>query len=346
MTNDQFPKMKTYSKPISLILIGGFSDSENQTLRQILTADEYVFATTTDLYNCLDIAECHHPKAAILNFAAIEHNYLGIIQFLQLLQIPTIILSDDLAKNMIQYLSLAGIFATLKKTNNQLELQRTLAMSVYPNGGSTIDCRSQFRDFNLGSSQTGKHNKLQDVVNKAIGTAVSQMSETIACKVEYEMPSVEAISPIFLQENLIKTLGKNLVAVAQLDFNGNLSGSAQMLFSGEAADAIVLALNGGGDVASEEFKQDKADIMGEIGNLAISGIVGTFSNTLKYNLGYVVPNYIEGSADKIFSAVNFNMRSTILLFRSHFKIIDIGVEGDLILFFQARLLLDMLFRAE
>ena len=99
--------MKTYSKPISLILIGGFSNSENQTLRETLKADEYVFAVATDLYNCLVLAECHHPKVVILDFAAIEHNYLPIIQFLHLLQIPTIILSDDLARNMIQYLSLA-----------------------------------------------------------------------------------------------------------------------------------------------------------------------------------------------------------------------------------------------
>ncbi|MEG4287172.1 hypothetical protein QUB68_29115 [Microcoleus sp. A006_D1] len=336
--------MKTYSKPISLILMGGFSESENQRLRETLKADEYVFATATDLYNCLDIAECHHPKAAILDFAAIEHNYLPIIQFLQLLQIPTIILSDDLARNMIQYLSLAGIFATLKKTNNQLELRRTVAIAAYPNAGSAMDSDSQMRNFNLGKLETGKHNKLQDVVNKAIGTAVSQMSEMIACEVEFEMPSSQALSPLFLHKNLIQTLGKNLVAVAQIDFHGNLSGSVQMLFSCEAADALVLALNGGGDVASEEFKQEKADIMGEIGNLAIGGIVGTFSNTLKYDLGYVVPHYIEGSVDEIFSAMNFNMRSTIILFMSHFKIIDFGVDGDFILFVQARLLLDLLFR--
>ncbi|WP_293127870.1 hypothetical protein [Microcoleus sp. bin38.metabat.b11b12b14.051] len=338
--------MKTYSKPISLILIGGFSNSENQTLRETLKADEYVFAVATDLYNCLVLAECHHPKVVILDFAAIEHNYLPIIQFLHLLQIPTIILSDDLARNMIQYLSLAGIFATLKKTNNQLELRQTVAIAAYPNGGGAIDGDSQLRDFNLGKLETGKHTKLQDVVNKAIGTAVSQMSEMIACEVKFEMPSAQALSPLFLQKNLIHTLGKNLVSVAQIDFNGDLSGSAKMLFSCDAADALVLALNGGGDVASEEFKQEKADIMGEIGNLAISGIVGTFSNTLKYDLGYVVPHYIEGSAEQIFSAMSFNMRSTIILFMSRFKIIDLAVKGELILFFQARLLLDLLFRVK
>lgn len=334
--------MNTYSRPIALILIGGTSDLENDRLCEILKADEYVFATATELYNCLDIAECHHPKAVLLDFASIEHNYLQIIQFLHFLQIPTIILSDELARNMIQYLSLAGIFATLKKTHNELELRRALAMAADPDYVDTLDSPSQI--FDLGTLQTSKHNKLQDVVNKAIGTAFSQVSETIACKIEFEPPSFQALSPLFLQKNLIQTLGTNLVSVAQIDFTGNLSGSAQLLFSCEAADALVLAINGGGDVGSEKFKQDKADIMGEIGNLAISGIVGTFSNTLKYNLDYVVPNYIEGSAEEIFTAMNFNMRSTIILFMSHFKIIDFHVEGDFILFFPGRLLLDLMFR--
>jgi chemotaxis protein CheY-P-specific phosphatase CheC len=336
--------MNTYSKPISLILIGGSSDLENQRLHETLKADEYVFAKATDLYNCLDIAECHHPKAILLDFESIEHNYLGIIQFLQFLQIPTIVLSDELQKNMIQYLSLAGIFATLKKTNNELELRRTLAMATDPKDLDAGNSHGKSRNFDLANMKSGRQTKLQEVVNKAIGTAVSQMSEMIGCEIEHELPSCQALSPLVLQKTLIETLGEDLVAVAQLDFSGNLSGSAQMLFSREAADAIVLSLNGGGDVESEEFKQDKADIMGEIGNLAISGIVGTFSNTLKYDLGYVVPHYVEGSAQEIFSAMNFSVRSTIIMFMSHFKIMDFHVEGDFILFFQARLLLDLLFK--
>lgn len=336
--------MNNYPHPIALILIAGNSDSENQQLHETLKADEYVFATATDLYNFLDLAECHHPKAAIVDFASIEGNYLGIIQFLQFLQIPAIVLSDELQNNMIQYLSLAGVFATLKKTNNELELRRTLAMAAYPDRLAAEKLSDKSRSFDLARIKSAKQTKLQDIVNKAIGMAVSQMSETIACEIEYDLPSCQAFSPLLLQKTLIETLGEDLVAVAQLDFSGNLSGSAQMLFSRQAADTIVLALNGGGDVESEEFKQDKADIMGEIGNLAISGIVGTFSNTLKYNLGYVVPHYVEGSAQEIFSNMNLSARSTIILFMSHFKIVEFHVEGDFILFFQARLLLDLLFK--
>ena len=339
----QLPAMTTYSQPISLILIGGCSDLDNQMLQATLKSDEYVFVTATGLYNCLDFAECHNPKAILIDFEFIEHNYLSIVQFLQLLQIPTIVLSDNLAKNMIQYLSLAGIFATLKKTNNELELRRTLSVAVYPEYLNSGNWFIQKSTLDLAKYPKSNQNKLQDVVNKALEKAVSQISETLRCQIEHEPPLFQALSPRFLQKTLIQTLGKNPVAGTQLNFSGSLAGSAHMLFSREAADALILTLNGG-DVKSDRFKQDKADIMGEIGNLAIGGIVGTLSNTLKYDLGYVVPNYLEGSAAEIFEEMNFSSRSTIIVFMSHFKISDFHVEGDFILFFQARLLLDLLFK--
>ena len=61
--------MLTFAKSISLILIASESFSERQHLRQTLELEEYVFVEAADLYNCLDIAECHHPGCAILDFS-------------------------------------------------------------------------------------------------------------------------------------------------------------------------------------------------------------------------------------------------------------------------------------
>ncbi|GET40451.1 hypothetical protein [Microseira wollei] len=60
--------MKNYLKPISLILLAAGSLSENQRLRAALDAEEYVFASATSLYHCLE-AECHHPKVVLLDFS-------------------------------------------------------------------------------------------------------------------------------------------------------------------------------------------------------------------------------------------------------------------------------------
>lgn len=334
-----------YSKPISLILIAKQNPLDNQKVRDSLQDKEYVFVETTELFNCLDIAECHHPGVVLLDFSPIEHNYLSVLQFLQFLDIPAIIFCDRAPENVIRHLHYNGALATFSSDCDPLQLKQTVEQALYPetNNGLQQQRRDIHRGIDLGNFKTGKNTKLQDIINKAIGTAVSQMGGLIGCEVEYEPPFLQALPPLILQEKLIQTLGKEWVAVAQLDFKGNLSGSAQILFSKEAADALVAGLMEGEEVEGEELKAMKADIMGEIGNLAINGIVGTFSNTLNYKLGYVVPAYFEGSAEEIFQAINLSLKSTVILFSSHFKIIELNVEGDFILFFQARLLLDLLF---
>jgi len=42
--------------------------------------------------------------------------------------------------------------------------------------------------------------------------------------------------------------------------------------------------------------------------------------------------------------MNLSLKYTVILFMSHFKMLDLHVEGDFVLFFQARILLDLLFR--
>lgn len=328
--------MKTYSKPISLILLAGGSSEENQTFRAALETEEYVFAEATSLFHCLDIAECHHPKAVVLDFSHIENSSLSVIQFFQFLHIPLVLIGDNFSATTIKYLEQKGVFAILEKNADESSLCRNIKKAT--------EAKHQALNstFDLAHLRSLQKTKLQDLVNLAIGTAVNRTSEMIDCEMQFEPPSFYALSPLILLEKLRNTLGEKLVAVAQLDFSGNLNGSAHMLFSQDAADAIVLSLAGGAE--GDELNQMKADIMGEIGNVAINGIVGTFSNTLNYQLGYVVPAYIEGSVEEIFQAMKLRLKSTVILFMSHFKMLQLHVEGDFVLFFQARLLLDLLFR--
>lgn len=329
--------MKNYSKPISLIILASDSESENQRLRATLDAQEYVFVSASSLYHCLDMAEYHHPKVVLLDFSLVANNFVPVIQFFMLLNIPLLLMGDNFSPNLTRYLAQAGVFAVIDQNTEDWELRQVIERAV---AAKHLAINSS---LNLGNFRSMHKTKLQDVVKKGIETAVARTSEMIDCEMEFEPPSFAALSPLMLQEKLINTLGEKLVAVAQLDFSGNMSGSAHMLFSQEAADTIVLSILGS-EVEPDERNEMKADIMAEIGNVAINGIVGTFSNTLKYQLSYVVPAYIEGSTKEIFNLMNLSLKSTIILFISHFKMIDFHVEGDFVLFFQARILLDLLFR--
>ncbi|HAZ49971.1 MAG TPA: hypothetical protein DCZ55_37345 [Cyanobacteria bacterium UBA11371] len=329
--------MKTYLKPISLILLAGDSPSENQRWRAALDAEEYVFVSASSLYHCLDMAEYHHPKVVMLNFYLIEDSFVPVIQFFHLLNIPLLLMGDNFSPNLSRYLAQSGVFAVLGKNTGDRELRHAIARAV------TAKHLTLNSSLNLDNFRSIQKNRLQNVVKKGIETAVARTSEMINCEMQFDPPSFAALSPLLLQEKLLNTLGDKLVAVAQLDFSGNMNGSAHMLFSQEAADKIVLSILGN-EVAADERNEMKADIMAEIGNVAINGIVGTFSNTFKYKLSYVVPAYIEGSTREILKLMNLSLKSTIILFMSHFKMIDFHVEGDFVIFFQARILLDLLFR--
>jgi chemotaxis protein CheC len=329
--------MKNYLKPISLILLAAGSLSENQRLRAALDAEEYVFASATSLYHCLALAECHHPKVVRLDFSIIENSLSPVIQLFLFLNIPLILLGENLSDNMMRYLQQTGVFAVIDKNTDARELRRAIEMAV------SAKHKELNSSLDLGNFRTIQKTKLQDIVKTAIGTAVARTSEMINCEMQFEPPSFHALSPLILPEKLMQDLGEKLVAVAQLDFSGNMTGAAHMLFSQEAADAIVFSLCGA-EVEGDELNQMKTDIMGEIGNVALNGIVGTFSNTLKYKLSYVIPSYIEGSTEEIFKLMNLSLKSTVILFMSHFKMLYLHVEGDFVLFFQARILLDLLFR--
>ncbi|HBK64429.1 MAG TPA: hypothetical protein DD000_13135, partial [Cyanobacteria bacterium UBA11166] len=338
--------MIAYTKPISLILIAAGSSLENQKLCDILNGDEYVFTTATSLYNCLDIAECHHPRAVILEFSTIQRNYLQVIQFLHFLHIPIILLAENLSENMTRYLDMVGVFAIIPKNITELELHKTIETSInsetlnYQLLHQSIHTNSQ--SLKLDETNINKKNKLQDIVNSAIGTAVSRMSEMINCEIKFAPPLYLALSPLILQDTLLKMLGEELMTVVNLDFTGNLFGSTQMLFSRHATDTIVLSLIED-DLSDDELTKMKADIMSEVGNIALNSIIGTFSNKLKYNLGYIVPTYSEASVEEIISLMKLSFKSTVITFISHFTIRQLEVEGDFILCFPARLLLDLLF---
>ena len=53
--------------------------------------------------------------------------------------------------------------------------------------------------------------------------------------------------------------------------------------------------------------------------------------------------YQEGFTKEVISSIGFNFNSTVVLSTAHFEIDGLKVEGDLFLFFEARLLLDILF---
>lgn len=337
--------MPTFYKPISLIMIACESDLERQRQLVALQAEEYVFVEASDLYKCLDIAECHHPGCVVLDFSMIENNYLLAIQFLHFLDVPIIIIGENIPVNLTHYFLNIGLFAIINKPIKELELRRTIELAIASRHIQEVVAPMPNFEFNLTDSKIFDKTSLPSSISSALAMAIAYLSELIACEIEFTEPENEAFPPLLLQNKLAWMLGDQELSVAQLDFYGNFSGSAQILLSTEAADALVLNFIEE-DCSPEEFTQSKADILAEIGNVAINGAIGTLSNAFNYEVRYATPKYRECLTTEIFNLLDLSYNSTIVLSRSHFQIKDLEIQGNFLLFFPARLLLELLFKYE
>lgn len=334
--------MLTFTNPIALILIAGGLFLERQKIIDTVKAKEYVFVQVDNLAQFLDLSEYHHPSCILLYVSFLDDNYQSVLQFIQFLDIPVILITDNLPENQSQYLLNQEIFTTIKANYNSFELRRNIEIALHLDKQKKQEKQALNLNFAVGDMETSGKIPLHFLISNAIETAVMRMGEMIGCEIEAQIPHSEALQPIILIKKLKKLLGSKPLAVAQLDFRGDFSGSAQMLFSQEASNALVLNFEGE-DLEPDELNQLKAELMTEVGNVAINSVIGSLSNALNYRVDYSVPVYQEGKAEEILDLIKGNFTSTIIFSRSHFKIPELETKGDFLFFFEARLLLGMLF---
>ncbi len=130
--------------------------------------------------------------------------------------------------------------------------------------------------------------------------------------------------------------------MAQLPFSGGFSGTSQLFFLTDSADILTEALTGE-EPGSADFDQAKAEMLTEIGNIVLNGIMGAMSNAMTKSLEFSVPNYIEDTIDNLLRtrsasakprSHSLDDRATILFAQAGFAIEELQVTGDIILFFQ------------
>lgn len=337
--------MLNFVTPISLILIASPSASSRKMLRKAVEMPEYVFAEASSLYECLDISESHHPQCVLLEPSDFKTDYLPAIEFLNFMNINSIIIIPERwPTKTLENLLEKGVFAILNPPINFGELRSKLK-----------DCLEyaktdiwNYKDSKLSSIkniQTNNQTSLQDVLDQCVEKALGNLIRTLGCDLEVKNHLSQAILPATLQHKLVEMLGEQLICVAKMDFTGNFSGTAQILFSKAAADSLALSMIED-DMEEEEIAEMKIDIIKEIGNIVINSAIGSLSNLFNYNISYHIPLYQEGFTKEVISSIGFNFNSTVVLSSTHFEIDELKVGGDLFLFFEARLLLDILFSKE
>lgn len=174
---------------------------------------------------------------------------------------------------------------------------------------------------------------LKELINIGVGQAAGMLNEMIEFRIRLQIPVIQLLSPLELQEELIGRLGKDPLSAVQLDFSGSFAGTAELVFPTESAATLVAVLTGE-DPESPELDSLKIGTLTEVGNIVINGVMGSIGNVLDKPLTYeAVPIYIEEEVEHLMPVKQSEAIATVLLAQARFDIEELQVQGDIVLFF-------------
>lgn len=171
-------------------------------------------------------------------------------------------------------------------------------------------------------------NKFKDIINIGVGNSAEILKNMIEEDITINVPSVTIMSYEFLK----KHFEGHQVSVVSLDFSGELSGTAHLVFFADSAEKFILAFNRGLMFDVEEIYDIKSETLSEIGNIMLNSLIGSISNTFNINLVYNPPDFFHSTAA---FTNNTDLMENNLIAKTNFHVKNINVYCEILIFFDA-----------
>ena len=166
---------------------------------------------------------------------------------------------------------------------------------------------------------------IRELINIAVGRAAGMLNTLIDKHLTLFVPSEIDIENHYLREETL--------ACVSMNFKNAISGNCKMIFPWSDAEKLVNLFTND-NLISDNFEEVRAAVLSEVGNIVLNSLMGTISNLVNSSFIYQVPNYTEGHFDVIFDFNNLDENSFVLIAKTQFKIDDLEIFGDLMIFLQ------------
>ena len=173
---------------------------------------------------------------------------------------------------------------------------------------------------------------LKEIINIGIGKAAGTLAEMIETHITLYIPEIKVVSSEKLEREL-SSIGNKMVSYVRLDFVGDFTGKALMLFPKESASKLVAVITNE-DVDSPELDTLKIGTLSEVGNIVVNAIMGSISNQLSQKFVYSLPYYEEDFTQNAINEFLFSNNLTIIIAETNFRIKKYEIEGKFILLFE------------
>ena len=172
---------------------------------------------------------------------------------------------------------------------------------------------------------------IKELFNIGVGKGAAVLNTMLSSHITLKVPFIKVISSFDFRDEL-KSFTQGSISAVELDFEGRISGAAQLLFPKETASSLVAVLVGEG----EDMDMDtlRAGTFCEVGNIVLNGVMGSISNMLELDFDYSVPEYIETNCENFMKNRGGRIDSHVLLAKTRFCIDELDIEGDIALFME------------
>lgn len=131
---------------------------------------------------------------------------------------------------------------------------------------------------------------LTEILNIHLCASASLLSEMVNQKIILSVPELKLQSDMSLDQGLLEKYGvrgNEDVAVTSLQFSGEFSGEASIVFPKRSAEALVSACLGREPDEEIGLLDTDVDVIKEISNIILNSLAGEFGNILDVKLNYI-----------------------------------------------------------
>ena len=175
---------------------------------------------------------------------------------------------------------------------------------------------------------------LSELMNIGVGRAAGMLGEMIGSSIELIVPSVKVLK----MSELATELGhgpEGTFSFVRLPFQGQLDGTAALVFPPDSAAQLVAVLTGE-EPGTPDLDSVRAGTLSEVGNIVINGVMGSVGNILSIPLTYELPSYFEGLPEHLLQPKLVGTDPAMLLAHTRFTVRDLEIQGTILLVFEVR----------
>lgn len=169
----------------------------------------------------------------------------------------------------------------------------------------------------------------RELINIGIGRSAGMLNRITRSHVTLSVPEVRVI-PIKEFDSLSCCDYGGDLATVSLDYSGSFSGKTAVVFPQDSAAKLAMAVTGEGE-GSPELDGIKVEVLKEVGNILVSGVMGSISNVLKSSLTYSIPVYDESALKNLVGNYEKSADEYIIIGRADFTIRDLEISGNIIM---------------